>query len=88
MEKVRVRKGEAEFLRNECNSEVLNKYLSNGEYEEETSCFILMLTVNDVKILIEELSRLLIDRGVGQDGEINDFGKSIDALISRFDYYE
>jgi hypothetical protein len=87
MKIIKLKTNELEFLKKECDSLILKKYISEGHTDEKSSSLILILSKNDLEVICDELSDFLMDRGIGEDGEINKLGKQIDDLIDKFNHY-
>lgn len=87
MKVIKLKNGEVDFLKNECRSDVLDKYLSNNHYDEKSSSFLLMLNNEEIEIIADELLLILNEKGLNENGEINYLGKYIDDLIDKFNQY-
>lgn len=88
MKIIKLKKEETDFIELECKSDVLRSYLSKGFFDEKSSAIVLMLHLSDIEIFADELVSILMERGVDESGEINSFGKRVDDLIDKFNYYE
>ena len=84
---IRLKAVEIEFLKH-CNNDILNSYLDKGHLGSKSSSLALLLDKEQEEQVARVLIRILTDRGIGDDGEINDFGKKIDDLVDKFNHYE
>ena len=86
MKVVKVKKDEVKFLRDLKNS-VLSSYLDNAHFDSKSASLVLMLETIDLDKIAEELTNILMDKGM-TNSEINKFGKQIDDYLDKFNPYE
>ena len=88
MKIVKLKDAEVKVLNNDCQSDILKKYLANGYFDSKSSSLVLMLNEEDLRVIDDELIALITEKGTDQDGEINSFGKILDHLIDKFNHYD
>jgi hypothetical protein len=88
MKLIKLNNTEIQFLNTQCQNNIIKKYLEMGHSDTRSSALVLMLSKEDLEAINNELTTLIIEQGMTDDGEINSFGKKIDELIDKFNHYE
>jgi hypothetical protein len=86
MKVIKVKKDEIQLLRG-LNNTVLSDYLDKAHFDSKSSSLVLTLETRDLDEITDELAAILTNKGI-TNNEINNFGKEIDDLISKFSPYE
>jgi hypothetical protein len=84
---IKLKEVEISLLKENANLNIISKFIDASHYDGKSKSWIFLLTVTDIEIIADELFNMLQSKGI-TDGEINGFGKLVDNLIDKFNYYE
>ena len=84
---IKLKEFEISLLKENANMKIVSKFIDAAHYDEISKSWIFFLELADIEIIADELFNILQSKGV-KDGEINGFGKVVDNLIDKFNYYE
>lgn len=87
MKVIKLKIDDFNILKENSQNKIVKDYRSNCHFDEQSQSWILLLELEDIEIVADELFNILITKGTS-NGEINSFGKSVDNLIDKFNYYD
>lgn len=87
MKIVKLSDQERAFINEYCSSKTLLKTLNTAHCDSKSSSFILAVNHQDLQLICDELSNILTEIGLSEEGEINSIGIKIDTLIDKFNHY-